>query len=404
MKKLIFSLIAIIFINTLLLAQNSWNQKSCMYNYGRHVAISFTIGNKAYVGLGEKIDGSMPVDFWEYNPCTNRWTKKANFPGGGRYAATGFTINGKGYVCLCLKSDEINAYDLWEYNPTNDTWTIKADFPGTPRYGASCFVIGDSAFIGTGSYGMSDDYLYDIWMYVPQTDTWKRKSDFPGLNRLHATAFSIGHFGFMGTGLSDDITPTRDFWKYSPVYDHWYRCSDFPDIGRLGCTSFVINNSGFVGLGFDQDVDYNNFYIYSPEADYWEGVNVDTNIIARRGSLGFSIGRVGYFCTGESKDGLLPDLWSFDFDPIDSDPIVSSEDQIFLIYPSPSQDFITIESSSNFRNNVVSIYNAIGQELIKVPLSNRLEVVDIRKFVIGTYFAKIRDQRKVKTVKFVKDY
>jgi N-acetylneuraminic acid mutarotase len=402
MRKILLLFFYVIAICQIAIGQDPWIQKTCMFNYGRHVAICFTINNKAYVGLGAIHDGTRLSDFWEYNPLTNKWLKKADYPGGGRYAATAFAINGKGYICLGIDEDGNNTNDLWEYNPDSDTWLRKANFPDLARYGASCFVIGDTAFIGTGSFGVAQEYLFDLWMYVPRTNKWSKKADFPGYKRCHASAFSIGNFGFMGSGLLDNNTPTKDFWKYNPQTDSWTRCADLPDQPRLGCISFVINRNGYLGLGFDQKKDYNNFYKYDPVIDSWMEIVTDNNIIERRGSVGFSIGTVGYFATGETKNGLMPDLWAFNSGEENNNPGSVIEDEYFSIFPNPAVEEINIVSSTSLRGKILSVFNSVGQEVLRLQVTKRKEIIDISKFAVGTYLVKIRDQKKIKAIKFIK--
>jgi N-acetylneuraminic acid mutarotase len=91
--------------------------------------------------------------------------KKANYPGGGGGGSslgTCFAINGKGYICLGINNSLVYNQELWEYNPTTDTWSQKANFPGVARDNAKSFVIGDTAFVGTGTYGSGSDYQKDL--------------------------------------------------------------------------------------------------------------------------------------------------------------------------------------------------------------------------------------------------
>ncbi|MEO6358225.1 MAG: hypothetical protein ABIU77_15450, partial [Ferruginibacter sp.] len=74
----------------------------------RFAAVSFSIGDKAYIGTGR--DDTRPItyplqpsienydDFWEYNQTTHSWRQMARFMGAARSEATGFSIDGKGYV------------------------------------------------------------------------------------------------------------------------------------------------------------------------------------------------------------------------------------------------------------------------------------------------------------------
>jgi N-acetylneuraminic acid mutarotase len=403
MKKIIFSLCMIALVNNISNAQSHWFQKSSMFNYGRHVAVSFIIDNKAYVGLGEIYDGTKVSDFWEYDPLTNIWTQKASFPGGGRYSATGFSINGYGFVCLGLDPSGELHHDLWEYRPDVDVWVRRADFPGEPRYGASCFVIGDSAFVGTGSTGNSYGYLYDMWMYVESSNTWTRKADFLGFNRCHATAFSIGGNGYLGTGLENDSTLMKDLWRYNPKHDLWSPCQDLPGPSRLGAISFVLGGDGYIGLGYNQEQDFNDFYQYDTITYTWNNVTSDSNIIPRRGAVGFSIDQTGYFCTGETNYGLLSDLWAYNPDVIPSKlPTETESSSNFEIFPNPVRDRFIVKTSKVIRNSSLYIYCISGKEVLKTKLLTNNEIISIDFLPCGMYIAKIVDEGYISNFQIIK--
>src|SRR5438874_968214 len=106
-------------------ALNSWTQKANLA-VGRDEAVSFTIGNKAYIGTGYQSGSANLKDFWEYNQATDTWTQKADFAGSGRYLGSGFSIGNKGYiVCGIHLPSYTFSNDLWEYDPSTDVWTEK---------------------------------------------------------------------------------------------------------------------------------------------------------------------------------------------------------------------------------------------------------------------------------------
>src|SRR5882762_9853129 len=106
-----------------------WKRSSEFEGVGRTEAVTFTIGDKVYVGSG--YDGTNRLkDFWQYDQSTETWLRKADFPGIERNSAVAFVVNGKGYVGT--GSDGINKLkDFWQYDPATNTWTQIADFGGT---------------------------------------------------------------------------------------------------------------------------------------------------------------------------------------------------------------------------------------------------------------------------------
>ena len=100
---------------------NSWVQKANFGGTARYGAVSFSIGNKGFVGTG--MDGIEKKDFWEYDPLANSWAQKADFGGAARMSAAGFSISDKGYIATGYNTGS-NVYyrDCWEYNPAANTW------------------------------------------------------------------------------------------------------------------------------------------------------------------------------------------------------------------------------------------------------------------------------------------
>ncbi|MBL0134281.1 MAG: IPT/TIG domain-containing protein [Chitinophagaceae bacterium] len=119
--------------NDFILLSGIWNRKSDFPGDGRANLVSFTIGNKAYVGLGDS-NGPFYNDLYEYDASTNSWTKKANLPGPGLNRATAVAAGGKGYIICGTEPGSIIKNDLWEYNPSSNAWTKKADFPGSRTF------------------------------------------------------------------------------------------------------------------------------------------------------------------------------------------------------------------------------------------------------------------------------
>lgn len=58
-----------------------WTQKADFAGSPAWGAVSFSIGNKGYMGTGETSSG-FSNEFWEYDPLTDTWAQKADFGGG----------------------------------------------------------------------------------------------------------------------------------------------------------------------------------------------------------------------------------------------------------------------------------------------------------------------------------
>ena len=84
----------------------------------------------------------------------NTWTSVASFGGGERERAVSFVIGERAYVGTGIDTANICKKDLWEYDPGSNSWTQKADVPGTARRDAIGFGIGNRGYVGTGINGV----------------------------------------------------------------------------------------------------------------------------------------------------------------------------------------------------------------------------------------------------------
>jgi N-acetylneuraminic acid mutarotase len=295
---------------------NVWTQKADFGGTRREQATGFSIGNKGYIGTGGYFDSSYNYsslnDFWEYDPATNAWTQKANFGGTPRNGATGFSIGNRGYIGIGGYFDSSHNFlylnDFWEYNPATNAWTKKADFGGMARYQATGFNIASKGYIGTGnSFDDNGYHIYkDFWEYNPATNAWTQKADFGGGERSGATAFSIGSKGYIGTGSYG-----TDFWEYDPATNAWTQKADFGGSGTSGATGFSIGTKGYIVTGYVQVGYKNNFWEYDPATNAWTQ-KANFGGTQRIGATSFSIGSKGYIGTGYDFEGYKNDFWEYD--------------------------------------------------------------------------------------------
>jgi N-acetylneuraminic acid mutarotase len=256
----------------------------------RYHGISFSIGDKGYVGLGIA-NSTLSKDLWQYNPTTNTWTQMANFPGTARYAVTGFSIGDKGYVGLGETNTTTRNKDFYEYNPATNTWTKKADFAGSSRRNATAFVIGNKAYVGLGneSNATSPVLVKDFYEYNPSTDSWIQKNDFAGTNRQIAEGFSIGATGYVLGGLGASNVTSKDIWSYNATTDAWtLKASNLSLF--YGYSTFVIDNKAYLYYGASLFVydSVNNIVISQVSPSGGGGIY----------GMSFTIGGKGYFGGG----------------------------------------------------------------------------------------------------------
>ncbi len=241
---------------------DSWTQKADLTGPQRFNAAHFSIGNKGYVGLGSSTYPfyTWVTDFWEYNPASNTWVQKGNFPGNGRYTTISFSIGNKGYMGTGWDQSTPYYKDFWEYDPASDIWTQKSDFAGIQRQSTAFFVIGNKGYAGFGATGSS---IYnDLWEYNPVNDLWTQMANLPGSIRNNACAFSIGNYGFVGLGsiTYPVLSFLNDFWKYDPSVNSWTQITSFGGTARYAVASFSIGCNAYVGTGRDASGFTNDFW------------------------------------------------------------------------------------------------------------------------------------------------
>src|SRR5882757_7633298 len=94
------------------------------------------------------------------NTLVGNWKKTDDFEGLARSEAVSFIIGNKAYICSgATRNGQLQ--DLWEYDADGRFWTRKANLPGAARSSAVGFVIGNKAYVGTGFDGIGQ--LGDLW-------------------------------------------------------------------------------------------------------------------------------------------------------------------------------------------------------------------------------------------------
>ncbi|HEY4798128.1 MAG TPA: OmpA family protein [Bacteroidia bacterium] len=231
--------------------KDAWEKEESFPAQPRIFSVSFSIGNKGYVGTGLAGTESLHQgtnDFWEYDLQKKVWSQKANLPGGSRYAAVGFSANGKGYVSLGVNQN-VHYNDTWEYNPANNQWVKKADFPENGKADASVFVINNEAYVLFGQTKELFPSKKSSWKFIPGKNEWKAFADFPDAARIGAIAFAHANKGYVVGGSNGATKRFQDFWEYDADKNKWTQREDAPfGVCSYGF-SFVIENYAYVCTG-----------------------------------------------------------------------------------------------------------------------------------------------------------
>lgn len=300
------------------LGPGSWTRKANFPGQGTETPVAFTIGTKAYVGMG---NGA--TDFWEYDSVTNTWLQKSGL-GTLSNGRASFSIKDKGYAGLGTAFGN-SGNDFYQYDPVSDQWSNVADFPGTSDnniFAAKGFNIGAKGYVLLANSANGQTEMYE---YNPSSDAWFKRASLPIPSLEGTVAFSIGNLGYAGTGFAPignlSFELVNQFWKYDPATDRWTRMADFGGGDRWLAAGFSIGNKGYIGTGATKRGGVGGL---GPQCDFWE-YNPSNNIWTKKASLpasvrahaaGFSIGSRGYLGFGTVQGPSSPikktDFWEFD--------------------------------------------------------------------------------------------
>jgi N-acetylneuraminic acid mutarotase len=302
----------------------NWARRSEFEGYGRTEAVTFTIGNKVYIGGGYDGHDERLTDFWEFDEPTGTWIPKAPFPGTPRNSAVAFSINGKGYVGTGIDEFDNKLKDFWEYDPSTNVWSRKADFSGTARYNAVGFSVGDKGYLSTGYDG---NYLKDLWEYTPgatsaDSGTWTQRASITGSKRTEASVFVHNNLAYIVGGFNNG-TYVNDFWVYNPTANSWSEKrkissvnddADYDDdygenIRRSNAVAFVMGNKAFLTCGNRNGVD-GSTWAYNIDDDTWSQ-KTSFEGSAREGALAFTVNGKSFVVTGSNSSYYFDDLWEF---------------------------------------------------------------------------------------------
>lgn len=255
------------------------------------------------------------------------WTLVGDLGGVARTGAVTFTIGDTVYVGLGYNSQITDApkylNDFYKYDYVKNQWTKIDSFPGTRRSDAVGFSVNNRGYVGTGWDG--DSRLNDFYEYDPVGNPhWKKVKEL-STSLQNGVAFSLGNNGYVGTGLSSNGEKLGHFWKFTPPANSsdmgsWDAVEDIP-FKRENAVAFVINNKAYVVTGDNNGSNLNSFYSYDPDNGWLklrEISNVNTNesyddnynIIRSNGTAMVANGK-GYVTCGSSS-GTRGDTWEYD--------------------------------------------------------------------------------------------
>lgn len=279
----------------------------------RAAAVSFVVGEYAYVFGGRDAEGNYLNDLWRYDIANDAWTSMRETPLRSRVNATACVHNGIVYIGLGFNGQYSNSTgylsDWWSYNASTDTWQQLSDFPANTTARAISLVGDGELYVGYGfcwtyerdmyRYNIAEDmwnfidvhldrkaftfptrsfggvgttcqnryfagtgfraYSLNWWGEFLPEGAWVKRKNVPGYKRTTAACtatkdfvYVIGgmHFG----GVNTDGKVLSDIQQYNPGTDNWQYVGNLPDGGRMNHIAFSVGNRVYVGLGENEDI------------------------------------------------------------------------------------------------------------------------------------------------------
>jgi N-acetylneuraminic acid mutarotase len=298
----------------------NWSKTTPFKGRPRSGAIAFTIGSKAFVGLGYDGDDYIS-DFYVLDISSGFWEAKANFPGIVRERAVAFSINGKGYVGLGYNRDEDKEElgDFWEYDPDANTWKQVANFGGSARYNTIGFSIGSKGYVGTGYDG--DEYNSDFWEYDPATDVWKEIQSYPGEKIEGGLSMVVNGKAFICAGRNNGLYNTN-LWEFDPSGTEvaWTSrtpdddASDYDDfkaaVSRHDAVSFTIGSISYIVGGVASGATNGSLYEFDATTYIWDA-RTSFEGSARSLAVAYVLDERAFVGTGQNGSSRFDDIWEF---------------------------------------------------------------------------------------------
>ena len=383
--KLAIQLLIVVFASNGSFAQteNFWTKKADFGGLKRERAVSFTIGNFAYIGTGIDTTEVVLKDFWKYDPSLDTWTQVATLPGSKRRNAIAFTIGDYGYVgtgmneAIATNPGATPLNDFWQYDAASNSWTAKASFPGGGPWGlyfATGFTIDSKGYICGGKMG-PNDYTNEFWEYKQTLDQWVQLSDFPGGVRYQLASFVIDFKAYVGLGTDQDLY-RNDIWQFDAATNAWTAKNDFPSSERASTMTFTIDQRGYVCMGANGGL-LDDLWQYNPFTDSW-APKASYGGSSRKNGVGFTLNGKGYVGTGKGYSGKKASMHEYTPNSV----LGANEIEIEIaVYPNPANDCINLRYESSEIQSF-DLYTMTGQKIFS---EEQVTKIDLRDYQAGSY-------------------
>jgi hypothetical protein len=187
----------------------------------RTYPFTFTLGNKVYIGGGNKAGTSTSLhDVWELDPATSTWRQMTSFPNTGTQTM-GYTSGSNAYVLSEGDSRYPSGSSMYLFSVTDPTdpgtWTFDQNIPLIEDH-LSCFTLKNVGFFGGGYDSYKSSSTANFYRYSPLVVgglvNLTALPEPAATSALRVPGFSVGDKGYM-------LCKLKNLHEYNPVNNTW---------------------------------------------------------------------------------------------------------------------------------------------------------------------------------------
>jgi N-acetylneuraminic acid mutarotase len=180
----------------------------------------FVLGGNVYFGTGNNVvidaDDQFTTfnDFWKYDVSQNKWIPIADLPGVPRTGAVSFVIGDNAYVGIGFNGIGAPPFfkDMWSYNATTNAWTQIADFPEPNATVGIVFSNTTKGYIGVNEN--NETHRGVMYEYNSASNAWRKIQMFPSGSCLETQSFFLNNRNFVVGGWWSEIS--EQVWEFRP--------------------------------------------------------------------------------------------------------------------------------------------------------------------------------------------
>lgn len=374
----------------------SWQQQPGFPGLERDDAVSTSIGDKAFYGLGFATGFVCMNDWWSFDK-TNGWQQKSNFPGAPRQYAAAVAVGSYVYVFGGIDQNIISLNDFWRYDSENDSWEELDTLPSIGRQAPVIIPLHDKLLVGLGRNNIT--YFSDFWLYNPNTNSFEQIASLPTAGRYYAVANNVAGNAMVAHGWNQSQC-FNDVWKYDEVNNTWIQQADSPSDGCNYVCGGNVKYDWIIGTGKDYSNNYlKSFYQFNLSTNSWKSLP-DLPAIERKGSSIFVLDEEIYLVGGiDPTSTRLNEVWKLS--------LPQNEVMDMAIVPNPADNYTHIylpeKAIDKCKSQIgISIYDIAGRKVLEESFDfGSWYSFDVSTFSSGLYLIHIENCTGIKVGKMV---